>query len=117
MLVVWLTCARTASSFGLARGSLIKLVPDTPRPDDRFRSVGTEVTVVFVAGVLVSLGLIPRAARTSVSAVFGLERSYHETASLPVALTLRTAGRKCRPPASLLSTTGAVCTGASVRSA
>src|SRR5262245_14335774 len=71
-----------------------------------FQSVETVVTRTF-AGVAVERSFIYTAAVTSVIAVLAEERLYHETFNLPNWFVLRTAGRKCQPPLSELSTTGA----------
>src|SRR5215471_13605478 len=71
-----------------------------------FQSDDTVVTRIF-AGVAVERAFTSTAAVTSVSAVFAELRLYHETFNLPNWFVLRNAGRKCQPPLSVLSTTGA----------
>src|SRR5215470_1429448 len=71
-----------------------------------FQSDETLVTRML-CGVAVVRGFTSTAAVTSVTAVFAEARLYHETLKRPFWFTLRRPGRKCQPPRSALSTTGA----------
>src|SRR5581483_5615669 len=75
------------------------------------------VIVVAEAGVAVARGLTPITAVTDVTAEFASVREYQDTSRLPAASATRRAGRKFDTSAAGLSTTGALCTGASEPSA